>query len=450
MAMKRKKIYNILFAAMATTALLSSCAGDDAMGEGYSSNRDKLSTPTASVEFAGTETESSFTIESNGAWEISGMPDWFTVDPTSGVGNATVRIRAIGVNPYSYEARSAQITIKSDNKTNTIQITQKASPFSMTVDFGSDDDTGTLAFGKDDVSVSKTFTVTSNCNWQLGVDASAYDKWFTVSPTSGGVGSTTVTVTNKMKNNTEEPFSVDLVIEPDNTVPNATSQIVHVSQKGIETSFSLDKDQANVKAVGGSFEFKVQDADNNSRWEAQILSDISGWIRMSKEGETAGQTRLSGIGAATIKVEYDITNQQAARTARIVVSKTYDSNFSKTLAVSQAGANAPEIPDANIVITPHKHSATVMFKPVSDLPVSDCLVKYKQGNDEKTLACSEGDNGYYTVEIPDLTSMTTYKVCCSAKNNVGSTTTDYKDFTTTGGVPGDDDTPIPGLSNKRK
>ena len=107
MAMKRKKIYNILFAAMATTALLSSCAGDDAMGEGYSSNRDKLSTPTASVEFAGTETESSFTIESNGAWEISGMPDWFTVDPTSGVGNATVRIRANGVNPYSYEARSA-------------------------------------------------------------------------------------------------------------------------------------------------------------------------------------------------------------------------------------------------------------------------------------------------------------------------------------------------------
>ena len=371
MAMKRKKIYNILFAAMASTALLSSCAGDDAMGEGYSSNRDKLSTPTASVEFAGTETESSFTIESNGAWEISGMPDWFTVDPTSGVGNATVRIRAIGVNPYSYEARSAQISIKSDNKTNTIQITQKASPFSMTVDFGSDDDTGTLAFGKDDSNVSKTFTVTSNCNWQLGVDASAYDKWFTVSPTSGGVGSTTVTVTNKMKNNTEEPFSVDLVVEPDNTVPNATSQLVHVSQKGIETSFSLDMDQANVKAIGGSFEFKVQDADNNSRWEAQILSDISGWIRMSKEGETAGQTRLSGTGAATIKVEYDITNQQAARIARIVVSKTYDSNFSKTLTVSQAGANAPAIPDANITITPHKHSATVMFKPVSDLPVSD-------------------------------------------------------------------------------
>ena len=409
MAMKRK-IYNVLFAAMTTTALLSSCAGDDAMGEGYSSNRDKLSTPAATVEFAGTETESSFQIDSNGAWEISGMPDWFTVDPTSGVGNATVRIRAIGANPYSYEARTAQITIKSDNKTNTLVITQKASPFSMTVDFGSDDDTGTLAFGKDDSNVAKTFTVTSNCNWQLGVDASAYDKWFTVSPPSGGVGSTTVTVTNKMKNNTEEPFSVDLVVEPDNTVPNATSQLVHVSQKGIETSFSLDMDQANVKAIGGSFEFKVQDADNNSRWEAQILSDISGWIRMSKEGETAGQTRLSGTGAATIKVEYDITNQQAARTARIVVSKTYDSNFSKTLAVSQAGANAPNIPDANIIITPHKHSATVMFKPVSDLPLSDCLVIFKQGNDEKTFACSQGDDGYYTVEIPDLTSMTTYKV----------------------------------------
>ena len=449
MAMKRK-IYNVLFAAMTTTALLSSCAGDDAMGEGYSSNRDKLSTPAATVEFAGTETESSFQIDSNGAWEISGMPDWFTVDPTSGVGNATVRIRAIGANPYSYEARTAQITIKSDNKTNTLVITQKASPFSMTVDFGSDDDTGTLAFGKDDSNVSKTFTVTSNCNWQLGVDASAYDKWFTVSPTSGGVGSTTVTVTNKMKNNTEEPFSVDLVVEPDNTVPNATSQLVHVSQKGIETSFSLDMDQANVKAIGGSFEFKVQDADNNSRWEAQILSDISGWIRMSKEGETAGQTRLSGTGAATIKVEYDITNQQATRTARIVVSKTYDSNFSKTLAVSQAGANAPNIPDANIIITPHKHSATVMFKPVSDLPLSDCLVIFKQENDEKTFACSQGDDGYYTVEIPDLTSMTTYKVCFSAKNNVGSTTTDYKEFTTTGGIPGEDDTPIPGLSNKRK
>ena len=87
--------------------------------------------------------------------------------------------------------------------------------------------------------------------------------------------------------------------------------------------------------------------------------------------------------------------------------------------------------------------------PVSALPVNSCSVSYypkKNGpSNAVTLQCTEGTDGVFTVEIHDLTSMTDYMVRASAVNNVGTINTDYQQFTTSGGVPNEDDTPIPGL-----
>lgn len=440
---------NVCFVGTVVLAVLSSCAGDDAMGEGYLSNRDMLSNPTT-LEMAGNVTETTFELKANGKWEASDLPNWLTLDPSSGIGSATIKVKTTGENPSSADSREATFIIKSDNKENKITFTQKASPFAMEVSIG--DETGTLSFTKDDEGVKRIFTVTSNCNWQLDNDAATYNKWFDVSPTSGGIGSTTVTVTNKMKNDTEIPNNVELVVSPDQTVPNAKAQTVHVEQKGIETSFALNTDKMTVTPVGGTSVFRIEDRQDNSTWEARIYTDIAGWITMTKDGVTG--EAIEGRGQAEIQVTCTPTNQQGRREARIVVTKKYDSTFEKTMTVEQSGANSPEISASNIIITPHKHGATVAFMPVSELPVSDCHIKYYKRTDgestAKTLACTTSGDGYYTVEITDLLSMTDYMVCFSAKNNVGTTTTSYQMFTTTGGVPGEDDTPIPGLSNKRK
>ena len=162
MALKNR-IFNMMLVGATALAMLSSCAGDDAMGEGYLSNRDKLYNP-QSLELAGNEHEVSFELTANGKWEVSGMPDWLTLSPSNGVGNATVKVSTTGDNPSSASSRVAELTIKSDNKENSLTITQKASAFAMKVEVD------TLTFTKDDNGAQQSFVVDCNCPWQLDYD----------------------------------------------------------------------------------------------------------------------------------------------------------------------------------------------------------------------------------------------------------------------------------------
>lgn len=423
MALKNR-IFNMMLVGATALAMLSSCAGDDAMGEGYLSNRDKLYNP-KSLELAGNEHEVSFELTANGKWEASGMPDWLTLSPSNGVGNATVKVSTTGDNPSSASSRVAELTIKSDNKENSLTITQKASAFAMKVDVD------TLTFTKDDNGAQQSFVVDCNCPWQLDYDKE--NKKFSIS-----VESSVIKVSTTGNNTTEQTNSLDLQIIPDETVPNAKSQTVHVVQKGIETKFYLTRDTIKVKAIGEEVKFNL---NGDATWSAEVYSDIDGWVDFGPVKE--------GVGSHEITVTCQTTNQQSARSARLVFWKTYDISVRQTVAIIQEGSNPPEIPAENLSVVPHKYSATVTVTPVSALPVNSCSVSYypkKNGpSNAVTLQCTKGTDGVFTVEIHDLTSMTDYMVRASAVNNVGTINTDYQQFTTSGGVPNEDDTPIPGL-----
>ena len=423
MALKNR-IFNMMLVGATALAMLSSCAGDDAMGEGYLSNRDKLYNP-KSIELAGNEHEVSFELTANGKWEASGMPDWLTLSPSNGVGNATVKVSTTGDNPSSASSRVAELTIKSDNKENSLTITQKASAFAMKVEVD------TLTFTKDDNGAQQSFVVDCNCPWQLDYDKE--NKKFSIS-----VESSVIKVSTTGNNTTEQTNSLDLQIIPDETVPNAKSQTVHVVQKGIETKFYLTRDTIKVKAIGEEVKFNL---NGDATWSAEVYSDIDGWVDFGPVKE--------GVGSHEITVTCQTTDQQSPRTARLVFWKTYDISVKQSVAIIQEGSNPPVIPTASISIEPHKYSATVTVKPESALPVSSCSVTYyakKSGQTSAvTLKCTEVSDGVFSIEVPDLLSMTDYMLRVSAVNNVGTTNTDYMQFTTMGGVPSEDDTPIPEL-----
>ena len=422
MALKNR-IFNMMLVGATALAMLSSCAGDDAMGEGYLSNRDMLYNP-KSIELAGNEHEVSFELTANGKWEISGMPDWLTVSPSNGVGNATIKVTTTGDNPSSATSLVAELTIKSDNKVNTLTITQKPSAFSLKVDID------TLSLEKDNTDI-RSFTVDCNCPWQLDYDEE--NKNFKVS-----VESSTINVVNTGINDTEKTNTLDLLIIPDASVPNSKPHTVHVIQKGIETKFYLTRDTIKVKALGEVVKFNL---NGDATWSAEVYSDYDGWVDFGPVKE--------GVGSQEITVTCQTTDQQSPRTARLVFWKTYDISVKQSVAIIQEGSNPPVIPTASISIEPHKYSATVTVKPESALPVSSCSVTYyakNSGQDSAvTLKCTEVSDGVFSIEVPDLLSMTDYMLRVSAVNNVGTTNTDYMQFTTMGGVPSEDDTQIPGL-----
>ena len=61
----------------------------------------------------------SINIEANGAWSVSGAPDWLTVSPASGTGSGTITFSAAAA-----EGRSAELQITCDGKTQRVNVIQ--------------------------------------------------------------------------------------------------------------------------------------------------------------------------------------------------------------------------------------------------------------------------------------------------------------------------------------
>ena len=113
----------------------------------------------------------------------------------------------------------------------------------------------TLTFTKDDNGAQQSFVVDCNCPWQLDYDKE--NKKFSIS-----VESSVIKVSTTGNNTTEQTNTLDLQIIPDETVPNAKSQTVHVVQKGIETkSVPSPRDSAFMKRLDGIMQKNISNAD---------------------------------------------------------------------------------------------------------------------------------------------------------------------------------------------
>ncbi|MDE5675298.1 MAG: family 16 glycosylhydrolase [Muribaculaceae bacterium] len=115
-------------------------------------------------------------------WAITANADWVSIRPSGGVKDATGIVKVSVDANSGLEERSALINILCGGKAiKTVTLTQgfvsQASSSVSSLTFGGQESTS-------------TFTVTSNCDWEL----STSDSWISVSPANGSKGETEVRV----------------------------------------------------------------------------------------------------------------------------------------------------------------------------------------------------------------------------------------------------------------
>ena len=156
------------------TATITVSGGDITRTISVTQAKISLSISAASMTLLASARQRTFTITSNVSWVVSSSETWLTVSPASGSNNGTVTITA--AENTSIE-RTATITVKAGDITQTINITQEGT-FALTVSRTS---ISVSASGEYPENESGRFYITSNTNWVV----SCNEKWLTVSPTSG-------------------------------------------------------------------------------------------------------------------------------------------------------------------------------------------------------------------------------------------------------------------------
>ena len=119
---------------------------------------------------AGGETKS-LVIESNATWEIRGVEEWFTLSQTSGQGNATINITAVGNS--SENERSAILTVSGATTSGHVTIMQEGRSTNLTASATS------LAY--EAVGGQQTLRLEGTASWT----ATASATWLTMDKISG-------------------------------------------------------------------------------------------------------------------------------------------------------------------------------------------------------------------------------------------------------------------------
>ena len=257
-----------------------------------------------SLNFDASGGERTFTITSNTNWYISySESDWLTLSSTSGSTGATeVKVTA-SANAITAE-RNATITVSvADMTPQSIQVTQSAVSFNLTVS------PTTLSFGASEET--KTFDVASNTSWTVTYNAS----WLTVTPLSGSTGGA---------------VSVKADI---NTITQSRETTITVSGGGITRNIRVTQSAAaayltvlttsmNFSSSAGQDFFTIS---SNRSW---TVSSNESWLRVSP---------TSGSDDGTVTVTVDAyTSTTNPRTATITVRG--GSSFTHTINVSQSVA----------------------------------------------------------------------------------------------------------------
>ena len=195
-----KKFFYLLASA---ALLLGACTKDE---------DPSLKVSPESLAFDGSASSKNVTIESNTAWEITGIKDWVSINKTSGNGNETIIVTVLENDGLD---RECTVNISSSAAPATIKISQTGRPnlnvSEKDLEFGSE-------AGEKEVTVktNKDWTVQNNCDW------------ITVTPSSGKASDSEQTVKIAVAANTESERTGELTF----AIDAETSVKVSVRQEG--------------------------------------------------------------------------------------------------------------------------------------------------------------------------------------------------------------------------
>ncbi len=402
--------------------LFAACSGGDQFE--FTGSKELLDTPEA-VSFGGNETTTSFEVTASGTWTITGMPDWFNLNPEQGTGTSTVTITTNDAsNPSAINDRTATLTIQSGNISRSLKVTQSKALEELQAS------TDSIAF-KSDADLTQQLQITNNSQWT--VENTAGD-WLRIEPMSG-TGNATLTLT-AIQNTHEKPNETTVIVK--STQANGKSLSVKVSQEGIQTYINDVTTAIEAQAVGGTYDLKIGQGD--ATWVASIRTvDADKWLSLSSR---------EGTGPQTIQVTCQETNLATPRVAEIVIRKKYGTDDREWLCtITQQAGSVPEI---STNVEPHRTSAILMATIRSELSIQGYGIRYwladAPGNKVEIGADQiHYDGGELKVELTNLPSGTQYYMQAWATNTVGKGECEAIPFQTLGGQPqaGENPTPNP-------
>jgi hypothetical protein len=251
------------------------------------------------LSFSASGGNDSFTITSNTSWTVSCDQSWCTLSPTSGSNNGTITVKT--EENKSTTSRSANITIKYGDKSETVMVRQAAAEAFLTVSPTS------LSFTES--GGSENISITSNTNWTV----SSNQTWCTVSPTSGSNNGTVTIKVDENKNTTERSAII--------TVKYGDKSItIPVTQTGTDVQLTVSPTSLSFTENGGSENISIT---SNTSW---IVSSNQSWC-------TVSPTSGSNNGTVTIRVD---ENKNTTTRSAIITIKYGDKSI--TISVSQKAA----------------------------------------------------------------------------------------------------------------
>lgn len=262
----------------------------------------------------------------------------------------------------------------------------------------------------------QTITVSANCAWTVKME-SGDANWITVNPTSGvNAGSFTIRVT---ANTTESERNATL------TVGGKTlTRTVNVTQKGRETTMTVDVSSLDFSVNGASKTFSIT---SNGSWTIEAP-------------EWCGLSMKSGSNNKEITVTVGKNETGAERTGEIVVSG--QSGKTARISVRQDGGKQPEITNLQLG-TPTSNSVDFSFTLTASPDATEYGICYSDTKKSPTVDDSKVSgtltNGEVKGTISGLEQNKTYYVRAYAKNTLGTTYSEAKEFKTTQNIPGSGD-----------
>jgi len=315
---------------------------------------------------AGTTT---FIISSNTSWTITDDAGWLSVNPSSGIGNATVT--AICTANTFTTARVGTLTISGTGVSpQTVTVTQSEMNYLSVTP--SDQDVEPEAG-------STTFSINSNTAWIISDDAD----WLTVNPASGS-GNETVTAT--YATNTYSSPRIGTISVSGTGV---SSRQVTVTQGEIK-SLSVSPSNQNEGPSAGSTTFSIT---SNTTW---TVSDDSGWLTVNP---------ASGSGNATITATFTANTLAIPRIGTITVSGYGVSSESVT--VTQTELNSLSITPSNRDIGPSAGNTTFTINANTSWTIADdaswLTLNTSSGSGNATITATFTANTLATPRIATIT-----------------------------------------------
>lgn len=213
----------------ATITISSTDAGSVKVSITQAAANSDLQLDKNNLSFTSTGGSDSFTITSNVNWTITSDQIWCTVSTSSGSKNGTITVYVSENN--SIDSRSASITVKAGDMSQTIAVTQAGTNVILQVRESS------MSFNSS--GGSDTFAIYSNTSWTISSNRS----WCTVGSLSGS-GNVTVTV-RVSENTSTDSRTATITVRADNV-----SQTIAVNQAG---ATPVDQDIRTFTANGVSF-----------------------------------------------------------------------------------------------------------------------------------------------------------------------------------------------------